>query len=183
MTSVSDFSASELELLASLPYKVGVFISHADDEDGEIDDEKEIAALEACINAIAGLHEDKPFTAEVMQQTLQMKTEWPRWAEEGIFQTPKYAQQAVVLLQGRASEQELKNYRSSLVQIATTVAQAYGEFGEFDDDDTSGGLFGGIVSKLSSAVASITADDDNQPMNVSAAEDTALAELKAALRG
>ena len=63
MTTLSDFSASELELLVSLPYKVGVYVSHADDEDGEVDDEREMAALESCIKAIASLREDKPFAS------------------------------------------------------------------------------------------------------------------------
>lgn len=183
MTSISDFSGSELELIISLPYKAGVFISHSDDEDGEVDDEKEMSALASCIQAIAKLHDDKPFTAEVMGQTLAMKSEWARWAEEGIFQTPKYAQQAVALLNGRASEQEVKNYRAAILQIATTVAQAYGEFGEFDDEDSGGGLFSGLASKISGALSSLNADDDNQPMNVSAAEEAALAELRAALKG
>jgi len=180
MASLSGFSASELELLISLPYKVGVFVSHADDADGEIDDDKEMAALEACIKAIARLHDDKPLTADIMRQSLSMKTEWPRWAAQS-FHVPDEARQAVVLLQGHASETEVKNYCAALVEVATTVAQAYGEFGEFDDEDTSGGIFGGLVSKISGTLSSLSADDANHPMNVSAAEDNALAQLKSAL--
>ena len=181
MTSLSDFSGSELELIASLPYKVGVFVSHADDADGETDDEKEMAALEACIKAIAGLHDDQPFTAEVLGQTLSMKTEWPRWAAQS-FNVPDAAREGAVLLQGRASESEFKNYCAALMEIASTVAQAYGEFGEFDDDDSSGGVFSGLVSKIAGGLSSLSADDDNHPMNVSAAEDTAINVLRDALK-
>ena len=178
MTSVSDFSASELELIASLPYKVGVFVSYADDEDGERDDEKEMAALEACIKAIAGLHEDKPFTADVMRQTLAMKTEWAGWAAQS-FQVPEAASQAVALLQSRASETEQKNYKAALMEIATTVAQAYGEFGEFEDE-CEGGL-SGLIGKITGGLSKITSDDADHPMNVSAAEDSAIEQLRSAL--
>ncbi len=180
MASISDFSGSELELLACLPYKVGVFVSHADDADGEVDDDKEIAALETCIKVIARLHEGKPFTSEVMKQTLAMKTEWPRWAAQS-FNAAEDARNASSLLQGRVSEAECKNYRGALMEIASTVAQAYGEFGEFDEEDSSGGIFGGLVGKIAGTLSSLSADDANHPMNVSAAEDSALAELKSAL--
>ncbi len=181
MSTLSDFSDTERELLVCLPYKVGVFVSHADDEDGEIDDEKEMAALEACIKAIVGLHEDKPFTAEVMRQTLAMKENWPQWAAQS-WGVPDEVARAVSILRAQASESELKNYRASLMEVAATVAQAYGEFGEFEDEDSSGGLFGGLVGKITGGLAKLGADDDNHPMNISAAEDTALSQLRSALK-
>lgn len=181
MVTIADFSGSELELLASLPYKVGVFISHADDAEGELDDDREMAALETCIKAITKLHEDKPFTADIMRQCISMKMDWPRWAAQS-FNVPEEAGRAAALLQGKASESEYKNYCSALMEIATTVAQAYGEFGEFDDDDSSGGVFGGLVSKITGTLSSLASDDADHPMNVSPAEDSALAALKAALK-
>ncbi len=182
MTTLDDFSSSELELLSSLPYKVGVYVSHADDEGGEEDDEREMDALESCIKAIASLNDDKPFAAEAMRQTLAMRSEWPRWAAQN-FKVPEEAAQAKALLAGRANEQECKNYCAALMEIATTVAQAYGEFGEFDDDDEGGGLFGSIVGKITSTLSGVSADDANHPMNVSAAEDTAINTLRNALKG
>ncbi|MEZ5814095.1 MAG: hypothetical protein R3E13_05145 [Alphaproteobacteria bacterium] len=180
MTSLSDFAASERELLLSLPYKVGVFVSHADDVDGEHDDEKEMGALEACIKAIARLHEDKPLSAEIMRGCLSEKAQWPRWAAQS-FNTPEAAREAAILLEARASESEFKNYRGALMEIATTVAQAYGEFDAFDEGESGGGFFGGLVSKIAGGFSALSADDVNHPMNVSAAEDGALAELRAAL--
>ena len=182
MASLSDFSSSELELVVGLPYKVGVFVSHADDEDGEIDDDKEMAALEACLKAIASLHEDKPFTSEVMRQCMSMRSDWPRWAAQSFHVTDEAAK-ASALLSARVSESEAKNYKAALMEIATTVAQAYGEFGDFDDNDSSGGLFGGLVSKISDTLSSLSADDANHPMNVSASEDHAIEALRVALQG
>lgn len=181
MTTLADFSASELELIASLPYKVGVYVSHADDEGGEEDDEREMDALESCMKAIASLHEDKPFTSEAIRQTMVMRSEWPRWAAQS-FNVPEEAAQAKVLLAGRANEQETKNYCIALMEIATTVAQAYGEFGEFEDHEKTG-LFGSIVGNITKKLSGLSEDDANHPMNVSAAEDNAITALRAALKG
>lgn len=181
MTSLADFTASELELIASLPYKVGVYVSHADDEGGEDDDEREMDSLESCMKAIASLQEDKPFTAEAIRQTMVMRSEWPRWAAQS-FKVPEEAAQVKALLAGRANEQETKNYCRALMEIATTVAQAYGEFGEFEEED-EGGVFGSILGKITSKLSGMSADDANHPMNVSAAEDNAINTLREALRG
>ena len=181
MSSLADFSDDERALLVCLPYKVGVFVSYADDESGERDDEREMDRLEECIMAIAGLHVSKPFTAEIMRETVEMRDKWPQWAAQS-WHVPDEAARAVKLLQARASETELKNYSAALMEIATTVAQAYGEFGEFDDPDEGGGIFGSILTKVTKNLSVLTQDDDAHPMNISAAEDTALSRLRAALK-
>ena len=180
MTALSDFSASEYELLVSLPYKVGVYVSHAEDEDGEGDDEKEMAALERCIQAIVRLHEDKPFTAEIVNQTLSMKTDWPRWSARS-FAVPDEVSQAAALLRGKASKSERDNYCAALMEIASMVAQAFGEFG--DDEDEDAGVFGKLLGKITDGFSSLKPGDGHNPMNISAAEDTALETLRMALKG
>lgn len=180
MTHISEFSAEEVECLISLPYKVGLYISYADDEHDEDDDDKEKDALEASIKAVAGLYEEKPFIQSVAEQTLALKSEWPRWAT-GAFQVEAEAQKAVSLLSSKASKDELKAYRTMLVEIATTVAQAHGEFNSFDAEEQKSG-FGALVGKIVSGFSGIDKDDDNHPMNVSAAEDSAIETLKQALR-
>lgn len=178
---ISDLSGHELELLASIPYKVGVYVSHADDEDGEIDDEREMKALSSCIKAIAGLHEDQPVVADIMRQTMAMHGDWPKWASFS-FRAPEEAAQAMSILKSKAGEQTQKNFRAAVMEVATMVAQAYGEFGEFENDDMGDGLFSGIVSKIAGKLSALGQDDAGHPMNISAAEDTALAEISAALQ-
>ncbi len=178
MSDLSQFSGSELELLASLPYKVGVFISHADDVDGESDDEREMAALELCLKAIAKAHEDKPFTAAVMKQSLTMRPEWPRWADRS-FRVCDEAEMAAALLSTKLDEDALKDFKRALMRIARTVAQAHGEFGQFDDESDKGGVFGAFVNKF---VGGFAKDDADQPMNVSAAEEAAIHQLRASLQ-
>lgn len=181
MTALSEFLPEHQNILVGLPYKVGMYMSHADDAHGEVDDEREVKALERCIRAIAGLHEDKPLTSEIMRACLASQEEWEVWGHHS-FNAPDAARQAVEIMQAHASEQEFKNYREALMEIATTVAQAYGEFGEFDEEDEGGSGLSGLLGKITGKLAGMSAEDKDHPMNVSAAEDEAISVLRAALQ-
>ena len=180
MTHLSEFSGEEAELLMALPYKVGMFVSHADDEDGEADDDKEMQALEESIKAVANLYEPESFIRSIIDQTLALKSEWPRWGAQSFHATSD-AEKAVSLLNGKASEDDIKQFKTILVEIATTVAQAHGEFNSFDEDEQKSG-FGALVGKIVSGFADLSKEDDNHPMNVSVAEESAIEDLKQALR-
>jgi hypothetical protein len=181
MTDLSQFSASEFELLVSLPHRAGIFISFADDLDGEDDDERELKMLETTLKAIAGLHKDKPLLAAIFKETLRLKSEWARW-ETKAFNISDDARAAISLLKSKAGEGAAKQYRAALMEVATTVAQAYGEFGQFDDADKNAGGFSALVSKVVSGFSGLGTEDKNHPMNVSASEESALSELSAALK-
>lgn len=181
MTHISAFSAEEIELLMSLPYKVGMWLSYADDEDGESDDEQEQKALHHCLKAIADLYEEGSLVKDVLKQTLSMKSEWPRWATQA-FHVPSEAEKAVSLLQSKVTEDEMKAYAAALIEIATTVAAAYGEFSSFDEEEPEKTGFGALVGKIVSGFSDLSKDDENHPMNISAAEDSAIAELTSILK-
>lgn len=179
MTALSIFTDEEQELIISLPYRAGLWVSYAEDEDGEEDDEKEMAALESALTEIAGLHADNEFMRDVMQATLARKDQWPSWSQ-GVFQTPNLAQQAIAILKQKATAGDAKNYRATVMEIATAVAQAYGEFGEEEEPDS--GFFGGVMARIAGGFSGLSHDDEGHPMNVSAAEDSAISRLSAALK-
>ncbi len=183
MKFLDGLSPEDQKYLASLPYKVGVYISHAEDEEGEVDDEREISALEACIRAIANLHDDQPVVAEIFEMTLNMQDHWPQW-EAKSFNAPDDARKAIAILTANTPEPSretaLKNFKQSLMEVAKTVAQAYGEFGQFEDDEKQTGIFAGLVGKITQKLS--TKNDANNPMNISAGESNAIAELRKALR-
>lgn len=175
MTDLSVFSKTEIELLVSLPYKAGAWIAAAEDEEGDHDDEREAKALHGCIKAIAGLHADKPLLKAIAAQTLMLRSEWPRWTDQ-CFNVPEDAAAAMSLLKSKAGAADLKNYRGMIMEISTAVAQAHGEFGDWDDDGA------GFFARIAETFKSLSPDDKNHPMNVSAAEETALSELAAVLK-
>ncbi|MCI0405128.1 MAG: hypothetical protein L0209_03485, partial [candidate division Zixibacteria bacterium] len=177
--TLSAFSAGELELLVGLPYRVGVLISHAEDDEGNVDDEREKMTLESCLRGVAGLHTDEPLIRDIAQETLRRKDQWQEWAETDLT-VEADARRAAALLFRKASLQEAKDYRAFVMEIAWTVARTYGEFTSFKEDKGSG-VFNTLVGKIVGGFSSIARSDTGHPMNISAAEDSILSALSDAL--
>ncbi len=180
MASLSMFSSDEQEIIVSLPYKVGVYVSHAEDEEGEMDDEREMRALEHCLKSIARLHEDKPFIQEVAKQTLSRKGDWARWTDQS-FHALKQAEQISDVMFRTLGKQGFKQYRALVMEVAGAVARAYGEFGDWDDEESEG-FFKNVINTVVTGFSNLSQDDKNHPMNVSPAEEGALSDLSKALR-
>ena len=127
MTVLSDFPETEVELVVSLPYRVGLHVSYADDEEGEQDDELEMAALEACLKAVADKNDG--LVKEIALKSLSMKDKWPSWGN-GVFNIEPLCKQASESVARVSSKEETKAYVKMVLEVASAVAQAYGEFGE-----------------------------------------------------
>jgi len=180
MTTLNDFPDAGRNLIISLPYIVGVYVSHADDVDGEHDDAREIAALENAIKGIAKLHEGQPLVAEIMRESLAHKDQWSHW-EGRMFQAPRLAEEAIALILQVGSETNAKNYRAALMEITSAVAQAFGEFGEFDEEPSKG-FFGSVMDKVVGGLSTLSEDDAGHPANISAAENSAIHQLQQAMK-
>ncbi len=176
MSALRSMQPEDIGLLIGLPYRVGVWMSHSDDEDGEGDDIREMKALEHIIKSIARVHEQSEFVQEVARLTLSKKDRWPVWADHS-FDILSDCEKAVSVLKSNVNDNDLKDYRKTLISIAETVAAAYGEFGmgAGDDENILKGFLGKVTSKLKGEAQA--ADF----MNISPAEGEALERLKAAL--
>jgi hypothetical protein len=176
MSSLSVLSEEEKELVVGLPYRVGVFVSHADDEGGEEDDEKEMKALERILTSIAKQHQKSPFIKEVLEKTIEKKYNWQVWSEQS-FNVTQDTEKTIRLLREKVDESDWKMYRGLLIRVGRTVAEAYGEFGEFEDEESSGFL-SKVIDKISNKNDDL---EDESHMNISAAEDAALSSLATAI--
>ncbi len=172
MTQLSDFSPEEIGAIVALPYRVGMHVSFAEDEDGEQDDALEMRALEACIREIS--KNKTGLVAEIAAEVLQRKDDWDKWSE-GVFNIEPMCKQALLTLAGKASADEAKAYVRMNIEIAHSVAQAYGEFGE---EKREAGFFGKLMGTI---VERMNSDESSHPMNVSAAEESAIERIKSAL--
>ena len=177
MTRLSDFSTDEIELIASLPYKVGIWISHAEDMDGEDDDEKETKILSTCLRRFAKMQDEGSLLGQVMAESLRREDKWADWADQS-YNVLNDIKTALPILRGKANVEEIKSLKRALMEIGTAVASAGGEFAMFNEEKTPG-IFSRLISKLSG----LGRDDSGDPMNVSATEDSALNDLRAVLSG
>lgn len=173
MTQLSQFSPEEIEVIVSLPYRAGLHVSYAEDEDGEKDDELEMRALEACIREI--VKTQTGLTQEVADEILNRKDQWEKWSA-GVFNIEPLCKTAVETVQAHASSDEVKAYIRMTLSIARAVAEAYGEFGEEQPEQ---GFFGKIMGTI---VERMNSDQSSDPMNVSAAEDSAISRIASAMK-
>lgn len=177
MSVLSEMNPEERGLLIGLPYRVGVWMSHSDDEAGQGDDIKEMNALESIIRSIARVHEQSAFVQEVARETLARKEKWETWAAHS-FDILADCEKAIDILKREVGTGDAKDYRNTLLYIAETVAAAYGEFGmgAHVDEERLGGFLTKIIGRFRGE------DQEAAFMNISPAEDDALNRLKMALR-
>jgi hypothetical protein len=177
MSDLAGFGEDEIELVSGVLYKVGVWVSHADDVDGEEDDEREMKALGACMRAVAKKHDGPGLVDDVARVVLARTDRWEEWTDYSFNVLPDVAR-AVAVMKAHGTKDDVKNYKMALVEVGSTVAMAHGEFGQYDEDEEKSG-FGALLGKITSGFGK---DHKDHPMNVSAAEDGVLSELKAVLR-
>ncbi len=179
MTQLSCFSDEDIEIIVSLPYRAAMNVSYADDEEGECDDEREMHALKTCIIEIAKLHEGVALTKEIAENLLNSQDKWLSWSQ-GVFNIEMLCERAILALKAQASDDEIRSYVEMVLELATTVAQAYGEFGE--EEEPEKGFFGKAVSIIAGGFRGEGKSYENHPMNVSASEDCAISNIAAALK-
>lgn len=172
---IADFPPADRELLASLPYRVGIWMSQAEDEGGERDDAREMKALEKIFTLLAKEERTPVFVRELLQETLSRRDRWPEWQENSLDILPDCAR-AINILEAHAGKTDRNNFRRALKKIAASVAGAHGEFG-FEAESAGGGM----LARLSGLLG---AGKEKSPdfMNISAAEQDVMRNLVNALR-
>jgi hypothetical protein len=178
MANLEKLSFEDQTLLISIPYRVGIWMSNAEDvESRNVDDKREQQVLELLIGRIANMNKKMPYAALIARQIEKAKGQWKGWqqnAEEKVVF--KDLAQALEICKRNENKESVSQYKKLVWQVALTVAQAYNE--NYDPDgemhvnhffEWIGGMFSGV--KLEKA-----------PENITAKEKTALKKLKAALK-
>jgi len=175
---LNEFANEERARLISIPYRVGMWISDADDIKGsERDDKREEQTLIMAIDKLSKNHRKMPFAAAVMQALEKSKKQWNMWqsqaSEEDVLSDLKMALKAV---QGSGSKRDLSEYKHAVWQIAMVVAQAYDEDHDPDNEMHVNNFFeflGGFIFKPKLK---------KRPDYISAREKAALKKLQAVLK-
>ena len=181
MGKLSKLSEEEALQVISLPYKAGMWISHADDVDGEADDINEMKALERGIPQLAQLHEGSVLVQEVASEITRLKDYWGKWENE-CFHIIKQAPDIVDLVKKQFGVADAKEYRAFTMELGKMVAQAASELDAFDEmtETKSEGFFGGMINKIVGGMSS--QDDKDHPANISPAENSALSQLSKVMK-
>lgn len=183
MSVLSQLSEDKALAIISLPYKAGLWVSHADDIEGEADDENEMKAIERGVPALADLHGDSPLVQEVASEIIRLNDSWKQW-EEGSFYIVKQAPDVMRDIQTEFGTAEAKHYRRFVMELGKMVAQAHSELSAFDaiEEDKKEGFLSNMVGKFVGGLSSMKDDDSGHPANISPSEKSALSQLSSALK-
>ena len=142
MPTLTDLSTEDADLIAGLPYRVGLWAGRIDPEGTSKITPEEIAALEDALAKAAAKHD---VTGQVARATAQHKNRWPAWGD-ALETVPADCVQARQVLSGALPADDERLYCRWLLAIATSVAGAHGEF---DTGEALGGPVGEFFSKIS----------------------------------
>ncbi len=178
MNFVKQLTSEDQLLLVSLPYRVGVWISHIDDNTKtKLDDKREAQALEYAIKRYAGSANQMPFVAYIMQQVAKNRSLWKLWSqntEEDLLFSDVL--KVMELCKRSGNRGATKQYRRLIWQISMIVAQAHGENVDPDNEMHVDRFFAWIGSFFGPPKM------QKMPENISAKEKSALQKLRVALK-
>lgn len=115
------------DLIVSLPFRVGLYISESDQTGGDESAEAERKALENIVTFYVEDTVKGEFAHEVMLNTLNNKAKWGAWAEN-INQVPEECSRLTYMLKDVIEAKEILAYKQNLLEVAIAIAQAYCEF-------------------------------------------------------
>lgn len=127
MAFLEQFSTEDRDLIVSIPYRAGVWVSMVDDDGGGEAEHDEIDALENILAEKARGMFESAFVHEVMAETASRQQDWPQWAGQ-MDTVLADCTKAVGVVGGKLSEKDLDAYRMHIMAIGLEVAKAFREF-------------------------------------------------------
>lgn len=112
--------------IASLPYRVGLWVSRSDSAGGDEAAARELQVLE---NLIAGFTQEvfgSESVQHIMAETMAHQDKWPEWAAQpgNVLED---CRMALSILRDHLEEKEVGTFCQRLLEIGEAVALAFGE--------------------------------------------------------
>lgn len=181
MSELERFLPADQDLLVSLFYRIGQWMSQADDTDtGEDSEQIEEAQMFKILNKLAESKNAGALCSEIASEALRQKGSWARWSKQ-IDTVLSDVTRAKALIKGQANQQEFVAFGRSLVTIATAVARAYREAEDVEVEEK--GFLSWLSEKKAHVTLALTDAEAHKDLNISPAEDSALTELVMTLKG
>ncbi|MEM6811355.1 MAG: hypothetical protein AAF549_02700 [Pseudomonadota bacterium] len=179
MSKIQKLSFEDQELLFSLPYRVGMWISNVDDvESRKLDDKNEKKVLEIFLERVSKSGSRMPFSAMIAKKCISSKGSWVSWeakSEEKVVFAD--LEKSFLVFKNELSPPELKQFKQLVWQCGITVAQAYDEDADPDGEMHMNHLFEVLGNMLGGGPKLKKA-----PENISAKEKAALKKLRDLLK-
>lgn len=129
MSFLDELPQNDRENIVSLPYRVGLWLSHSDQSGGDESDEEEARALDSILQGYAQEVFGSETVQHIISETIKKKESWPEWAKS-ISNIPGDCKAAINALSAVVEEKEVNAYRQHLLEIGEAVALAFREYEE-----------------------------------------------------
>lgn len=127
MSVLEQLSDAQRTLIVSLPYRVGLWVSHSDVSGGETAEGEELQTLSNLIEGFSQQVFGSELLQYIMHETLTRRDEWSEWSAH-LNRIPQQCVEAVRILQTCADEKDIKVYARRLMELAEAVAGAFREY-------------------------------------------------------
>ncbi len=166
----------DLELIADLFYRVGIWVSHCDDTDyGERSEDLEKKQMVRAFSRIEKISRF-PFIKQAAHAALHGRKIPHAETEERITDDIK---RVVFLLKSHEDLDGLQEFKKAIMYIGTAVARAYREEVDHHEDEF---LLQTFIDRLMGNLNKVNSPEDFKNLNISPAEDNALTMISEALR-
>ena len=162
------------DLVISLPFRVGLFISESDQTGGDESAEAERKALENIVTFYVEDTVKGEFAHEVMLHTLNNKDKWVSWAEN-MDKVPEECEHLSYTLKDYIDAKEILAFKQNLVEVAVVIAQAYCEFDENSSTMTKLEVYFGLfIKRIEAMFSGEQAPSNDYVLNISPSERAAI---------
>lgn len=180
MDVLDKLSPGQRNLVISLPYRVGLWISKSDDTGGEEAQDKELTALSNILQGFSAQVFGSELLQYIMDETTHQQENWPNWAQN-VENVPEECKQALDVLRQHVDEKDVNAYSQRLIEIGEAVALAFREYEDQSFGDQLKIYSSYILTKVKSRFSKQPAKSFEQFLNISISERKALAKLANAL--
>lgn len=126
MTAFENLDDKKKMQFASLPYRVGLWVSKSDETGGLEADQNEMRALHSIITGFSQDFLKSEFVEQLMLHTMAMSEKWGAWGRN-LDKVPQECEEAIAYLSDKLEQKDMLSFKITLMEIARNVALAFQE--------------------------------------------------------
>lgn len=127
MNFLDQLTETQKDMLVSLPYRVGLWISQSDDAGGDESDEQELQTLSNIINGFARDVFSSEMLQYIMAETLGQQDKWEDWAHN-VDHAPTDCALAIDIIKTFGTDKDVAAFQNHMMEIGEAVAMAFSEY-------------------------------------------------------
>lgn len=176
---LSQLSEKDRTRVIALPYRVGLYVSHADKTGGSEAEAREIETLERILTEISEDFCKSEIMQKIMLETVKHKNSWSRWTGH-LDKVPEECRVITAALDNLVEQKgDSSSVKDTLIDIGVAVAMSFQEYGaeDYPQESALNTIMKSAHAVLGGFIPSLKPYDRFDHMRISPAERKALMTL------